>query len=108
MPTVNLIVIVALLVVTGIAVLVWRNSGTIASILMVAGIAVAAALVTMVQVDQYRAQQAAAQAQAGDAAQAQTANNVPPPIPPVQSAPVMPGLTGGAAPPVARSPYARS
>ncbi|MBV9825317.1 MAG: hypothetical protein JO001_06550 [Alphaproteobacteria bacterium] len=104
----SMIFVIALLVLCGIVVGLWRFAANAAAILAVAGIVALAAWVTVTQVQQYHTQETI-NAENNASRPEETASSTPP-LPPavVSPQPMMNGLTGGAAPAVVRSPRERS
>ena len=102
MPSVSLTVTIALAIVGLIAALLWRRSGNAAAILMVVGVIAAAIAVTVIEVNQYRSDQAAARTIAVEVGQAQAQAPLPPPS--ANTSPVMQGARGAAAPATVRPP----
>jgi len=117
MPNITLIILIAAVVLTLGFLLIRRISDNAGSIALVLGVAITAAIVTGLQIANYRQQQQQAASEYADSSQAQTAaiNNMPPPPTAPIIAPAMPptpplmrGPTGGAAPAAVRNPYSPS
>jgi hypothetical protein len=104
----SLTLVIALLVLCGVVLGLWRLATNAAAILAVVGIVALAAWVTTTQVRQYHTQEAINAE--NNASQPEVTASSTPPLPPVvvSPQPMMNGLTGGAAPAVAHAPRERS
>src|SRR5437762_5822889 len=109
MSTTNLIIGLALGVLLGALIIVFRNSyRDVFATILVLGVVVLAVAVTILRVSQYQEQKATARsvAETQPGAAATLPGRPPPPVVPPSGPFPRPGLTGSAAPPAVEQPYA--